>query len=111
MTWPFQNETAIAFCLIALWIAAIWYVARTDEWLPLVGLLTIPLLGFAVDRGYWGLLATPFAVWLAADGVLVTVHARRLARTRGSVVVVGRRQTRRERVGYRRSLAAERRCA
>jgi hypothetical protein len=76
MTWPFQNEAIVALVLLAAWAIAIWYVARSEQWLPLVGLLTIPLLGFAVDRGYWGLLATPFALWLAANGVLTTIAAR-----------------------------------
>ncbi len=85
MAWPFQNEAALALCLIGLWMAAIWYVARRDEWLPVVGLLAIPLLGFVVNRGYWGLLATPFAIWLAADGILETLAARR-SRPAGIVI-------------------------
>jgi hypothetical protein len=67
LTWPFQHQILIGLLLIALWVAAIGELATRRTMLPAGGLLLMPLLGFFTDRGYWGLVAVPFVVWLGAE--------------------------------------------
>jgi hypothetical protein len=79
MTWPFPNQPLIALVLVALWGLGIARLVSSRDSLPVAGLLAIPLLGLDVSRGYWGLLATPFALWLACDAIAA---GWRSARTR-----------------------------
>ena len=70
LTWPFQGELPVAWLLIAFWLLAVWQLWRTRRNLsPVAGLLLLPFLGLFMDRGYWGLLSTPYAVWLGAERI------------------------------------------
>jgi hypothetical protein len=78
LTWPFQHQLLIAFFLVALWAAAAYGLAARRTMLPAFGLLSMPVLGFLVDRGYWGLVMVPLVVWLGTDA-LVELASRHTA--------------------------------
>jgi hypothetical protein len=75
LTWPFQQERPLSAIVIALWAVApivVWLDRRTVG--PLVGLLAIPAISLFIDRPYWGLLATPFALWLSTDRLVMVLR-------------------------------------
>jgi hypothetical protein len=61
------------------WVLAGIHVVRHRLVAPVSALLVVPLLGLAVDRPYWGILATPF-VLLWAGELVGDVVAERAAR-------------------------------
>jgi hypothetical protein len=52
---------------VVVWALALLRVVRGRVLVPVAALLGLPLLGLLVDRPYWGILATPFALLWAGE--------------------------------------------
>src|SRR3954452_13590585 len=77
LTWPLQQERPLSAAVLLLWLALPFVITRDRRALtPVIGLLAIPLASLFLDRPYWGLMATPFALWLSADGLMAGARDR-----------------------------------
>jgi hypothetical protein len=65
-----------------IWALALADVIRTGRFPNMAFFVTLPLLGLAADRPYWGAIAVPFLILWAGEEVVALVAAVTAGRTR-----------------------------
>jgi hypothetical protein len=76
---------------LAIWLVALTEVIFRGDGPLALPTLAVPLLGFFVDRGYWGHVCIPFMLWWAAEGIMRVYFAWRSGDglTRASLTAAG----------------------
>ena len=71
MDFPIPGPVVIG---LLIWTVAVVEVTYRGDGPLALPILAVPLLGFVVERGYWGHVSVPFALWWAGEGAIRVYH-------------------------------------